>query len=316
MYLVCGEALFDVFLGDDEGDPGSLQFNARAGGSPFNVAIGIARLGGRASLLTSIATDLLGRRLVEILQRESVSIDYLLRSKRRTTLSMVSVDDNGQPEYVFYGEGSADCSLQPSDLPKIGAGILGIHFGSYSLVVRPVADAFACLVAQNGDRFVSLDPNIRPTIEADMDIWRDRVDEYVGYTDLLKISAEDMDFLYPGVPRENKIVDWLDRGVSLAVITDGGNDCVAWTKSGDSLRKPIFNSDVVDTVGGGDSFQAALLAKLASDENPKQAVKDLNAESLEELITYALAAASITCSRRGADLPSRDDVLALVKSCE
>lgn len=103
MYLVCGEALFDVFLGDDEGDPGSLQFNARAGGSPFNVAIGIARLGGRASLLTSIATDLLCRRLVEILQRESVSIDYLLRSERRTTLSMVSVDDSGQPEYVFYG---------------------------------------------------------------------------------------------------------------------------------------------------------------------------------------------------------------------
>lgn len=316
MYLVCGEALFDVFLGGDEGDPGSLQFNARAGGSPFNVAIGIARLGGRASLLTSIATDMLGRRLVKILQRESVSIDYLLRSERRTTLSMVSVDDSGQPEYVFYGEGSADCSIQPSDLPKIGAGVQGIHFGSYSLVVRPVADAFASLVEQKGDRFVSLDPNVRPTIEADMDIWRQRVDEYIGYTDLLKISAEDMDFLYPGVPRENKIVDWLDRGVSLAVITDGGNGCVAWTKSGDNLRKPIFNSDVVDTVGGGDSFQAALLAMLASDENPKQAVKNLNAESLEELITYALAAASITCSRRGADLPSCDDVQALVKSCE
>jgi fructokinase len=149
-----------------------------------------------------------------------------------------------------------------------------------------------------------------------MDIWRDRVVEYIGYADLLKISAEDMEFLYPGVPRENKVVDWLDRGVSLAVITDGGNDCVAWTKSGDRLRKPIFSSEVVDTVGGGDSFQAALLAKLASDENPKQAVKHLNAESLEELITYALAAASITCSRRGADLPSRDDVQALVKSCE
>jgi len=316
MYLVCGEALFDVFLGDDEGDPGSLQFNARAGGSPFNVAIGIARLGGRASLLTSIATDMLGRRLVKILQRESVSTDYLLRSERRTTLSMVSVDDSGQPEYVFYGEGSADCSVQPSDLPKIGPGVQGIHFGSYSLVVRPVADAFASLVEQKGDRFVSLDPNVRPTIEADMDIWRQRVDEYIGYADLLKISAEDMDFLYPGVPRENKIVDWLDRGVSLAVITDGGSDCGAWTKSGDSLRKPIINSDVVDTVGGGDSFQAALLAKLASDENPKQAVKNLNAESLEELITYALAAASITCSRRGADLPSCDDVQALVKSCE
>jgi fructokinase len=314
MYLVCGEALFDVFLGDDEGEPGALQFNARAGGSPFNVAIGIARLGGRASLLTSIATDMLGRRLVKILQRELVSTDYLLRSERRTTLSMVSVDDSGQPEYAFYGEGSADCSVQPSDLPEIETGIQGLHFGSYSLVVRPVADAFACLVAQCGDRFVSLDPNIRPTIEADMDIWRDRVDEYIGYSDLIKISEEDMKFLYPGVPRENKVVDWLDRGVSLAVITDGGNDCVAWTKTGDSLRKPIFNSEVVDTVGGGDSFQAALLARLAIKGSPKQAVENLDAESLEDLITYALAAASLTCSRRGADLPSLDDVYSVIKS--
>lgn len=314
MYLVCGEALFDVFLGDDEGDHGSLQFNARAGGSPFNVAIGIARLGGRASLLTSIATDMLGRRLVKILQREAVSTDYLLRAERRTTLSMVSVDESGQPEYIFYGEGSADCSVQGSDLPKVGAEILGIHFGSYSLVVRPVADAFASLVAQNGDRFVSLDPNVRPTIEADLDIWRQRVDEYIEYADLLKISAEDMDFLYPGVPCENKIVDWLDRGVKLAVITDGANECAAWTKSGDSLRKPIFKIDVVDTVGGGDSFQAALLAQLASKDSSKQAAENLDAESLDDLITYALAAASITCSRRGADLPSADDVQALIKS--
>ena len=316
MYLVCGEALFDVFLDEEGGDPGSLQFNARAGGSPFNVAIGIARLGGRAGLLTCIATDMLGRRLLKILESESVSADYLLRSDRRTTLSLVSVDDSGQPEYVFYGQGSADCSVQPSDLPKIGAEVQGIHFGSYSLVVRPVADAFACLVAQSGDRFVSLDPNVRPTIEADMDIWRERVDEYIGYANLLKISAEDMDFLYPGVPRENKIVDWLDRGVNLTVITDGGNGCAAWTKSGYSLSKPTFKSDVLDTVGGGDSFQAALLTRLASKGNPKQEVESLGAESLEGLITYALAAASITCSRRGADLPSHDDVQTLVRSCE
>jgi len=259
---------------------------------------------------------MLGRRLLKILERESVSADYLLRSDRRTTLSLVSVDDSGQPEYVFYGQGSADCSVQPSDLPIIGAEVLGIHFGSYSLVVRPVADAFASLVEQNGDRFVSLDPNVRPTIEADMDIWRQRVDEYIEHADLLKISAEDMDFLYPGVPRENKIVDWLDKGVNLAVITDGANECAAWTKSGYSLRKPTFKSDVIDTVGGGDSFQAALLARLASRGNTKQEVESLDAESLEGLITYALAAASITCSRRGADLPSHDDVQTLVRFCE
>ncbi len=318
MYLVCGEALFDLFLGDGGGDPdpGSLQFNALAGGSPFNVAIGIARLGGRAGLLTGIGEDMLGRRLVKILKRESVSTDYLLRSGRRTTLSLVSVDESGQPEYIFYGEGSADCSVQVSELPKIGSGVSGIHFGSYSLVIRPVADALATLVEQNGDRFISLDPNVRPTIEADLDIWRERVDQYIDYVDLLKISAEDMDSLYPGVPRENRIIDWLDRGVSLAVITDGGEGCGAWTKAGDHLRQPIFRGDVVDTVGCGDSFQAALLAKLAGGKKPQQAVAQLNAESLEELIRYALASATITCSRRGADLPTHEDVQRLVNACD
>lgn len=316
MYLVCGEALFDVFPGDDEADCGSLQFNARAGGSPFNVAIGIARLGGQAGLLTCISTDMLGRRLVKILGQESVSTKYLLRSGRRTTLSLVSVDNSGQPEYQFYGQGSADCSVQPSELPDIEAEVTGIHFGSYSLVVKPVADAFASLVAQSGELFVSLDPNIRPTIEPDMDIWRERIDAYSGQADLMKISAEDMDFLYPDVPHENMIVDWLDKGVSLAIITDGGNTCAAWIKSGYKLRKPAFKNDIIDAVGGGDSFQAALLCRLARNGNPKQEVANLGAESLGTLITHALAAASITCSRRGADLPNADDVQKLIESCE
>lgn len=107
MYLVCGEALFDVFLEGEDG-PGKLQFNARAGGSPFNVAIGIARLGGRSALLTGISTDLLGNNLAKVLEAESVSTDYLLRSGRRTTLSIVALDAAGHANYVFYGPGSAD----------------------------------------------------------------------------------------------------------------------------------------------------------------------------------------------------------------
>jgi len=121
-----------------------------------------------------------------------------------------------------------------------------------------------------------------------------------------------MDFLYPDVPHENRIVDWLDKGVSLAIITDGGNACTAWTKSGYKLSKPTFKNDIIDTVGGGDSFQAALLAWLAGNGNPKQAVEQLDHASLESLITYALAAASITCSRRGADLPNVDAIRQLL----
>jgi fructokinase len=310
MYLVCGEALFDVFL-DHEDNPGNLRFDARAGGSPFNVAIGLARLGGQSGLLTGISTDMLGARLVKLLEAESVSTAYLLRPQRRTTLSLVALDDAGHAEYVFYGLGSADCSVRREELPAIGPEVTGFHFGSYSLVVQPVADAFAAVAATAGERFVSVDPNVRPTVEPDLDVWRTRVSEYVRYADLIKISSEDLAFLYPDRKAESQAVDWLDAGVQAVIVTDGGNEVQGWTRGGDQVRltPPVF--DVVDTVGAGDSFQAALLARLATKGDPKTVVASLDAESLNELLGYALKAAAMTCSRRGADLPRSDEILAL-----
>ena len=125
MYLVCGEALYDFFL-DDEDASGAMRFDARVGGSPFNVAIGISRLGGKCGLLTGISTDMLGERLVGVLESESVSTRYLLRSDRLTTVSLVGLDTHGSPAYAFYGLGSADRSVTPSDLPKIDPEIRGI----------------------------------------------------------------------------------------------------------------------------------------------------------------------------------------------
>ncbi len=314
MYLICGEALFDVFVDDTTDDPSSLLFTARAGGSPFNVSIGISRLGKKSALLTGISSDRLGRQLVQILQRESVSTEYLLRSDRRTTLSLVNLDDSGTPEYSFYGEGSADCGVQISDLPEIKQEISGMHFGSYSLVINPVADAFAFLLSSNRGRFISLDPNVRPTIEADMDIWRERIQQYSRHADLLKLSLEDMDYLYPDNPSENVATDWLDKGVGLVVVTDGGNGCIAWSKTGGRVSKPALKGTVVDTVGAGDSFQAALLTGMADYENPKQEIHLLNNKALDELITRALTAACITCSRRGADLPSAAEVQTMINA--
>ncbi len=307
MYLICGEALYDVFL-KEEDKPGSVSMNARAGGSPFNVAIGLARQGEKVALLTGISSDVLGTKLVRLLESESVSTDYLVRSGRRTTLTMVTVNDSGQPEYVFYGLGSADCSLTGNDLPVIGDEIRGLHFGSYSLVVKPVADAFALLLEQVGDRFISLDPNVRPTIEPDMQVWRDRIAQYAKFAQLLKISAEDMEYLYPGIPHRQQVDEWLATGVDLVVITDGEKEVNAWTRSGLHGRQvPVINQ-VVDTVGAGDTFQAALLAQLGINGDPRQTVAALDQQQLDNLLDYAARAASITCSRRGADLPFRKEL--------
>lgn len=302
--------MFDVFIADASATAGTINLEAHAGGSPFNVAIGLARLGGRSALLTGVSQDMLGERLVRTLKDEGVSSQYLIRSGNRTTLSMVGVDSRGQPAYVFYGLGSADCSVTPEDLPELGPEVTGFHFGSYSLVVRPVADAFSSLLNTVGHRFVSLDPNVRPTVEPDLDIWRERVAEYVPRADLIKISTEDMDGLYPGIRANALAEQWLASGVKLVVVTDGGETVSAWTQSGHVVRVAPPVTRVVDTVGAGDSFQSALLAKLSHDGGgcAASAISALDTERLEELVKFAVTAARITCQRRGADMPRSDEI--------
>ena len=309
MFLVCGEALFDLFA-NDVAKPDRFALEACAGGSPFNVAIGISRLGGQSALLTGISDDLLGQRLISTLEHENVSTEFLVRSGRRTTLSLVGLDQAGHPDYVFYGLGSADCSLEPGDLPVLDTKITALHFGSYSLVVRPVADAFSTLLGLCGDRFVSVDPNVRLNVEPDLDIWRTRVREYAARANLLKISSEDLEALYPGVAFDTKAAEWISQGVDLVIVTDGGNKIAAWSKQGHQAMISPPKVDVADTVGAGDSFQAALLSKLEDlgSGNPLTAVNSLNVETLNDLLTYCAKAAAITCSRRGADLPNTKDL--------
>jgi fructokinase len=306
MFLVCGEALFDVFMEQQQLD--SIQMNARVGGSPFNVAIGLARLGQASALLTGVSTDVLGNQLANMLESESVSTDYLLRSGRRTTLSLINLKPDGQPEYVFYGLGSADCSVTETDLPQIGPDVTGIHFGSYSLVVKPVADAFASMLDKYNDRFISVDPNVRPTIEPDMQVWRERVAQYAKYANLLKISAEDIEYLYPQSSAEQMAEQWLQAGVQLVIVTDGSNEVQCWTATGHHCRVTPVIDKVVDTVGAGDTFQAAILARLSEWGDPREVVAKLDEARLKELAEFAVKAASITCSRRGADLPRRNEL--------
>ena len=310
MYLVCGEALFDVFIDSESNNSGSLRLEAHPGGSPFNVAIGIARLGGRAALLTGMSQGALGEHLVRTLKQESVSTEYLVRSGKRTTLSIVGVDNLGQPDYEFYGLGSADCNVTSELIPAIGPEISGLHFGSYSIAVQPIADAFASLATTVTNRFISVDPNVRKMVEPDLEIWRLRMKEYASCADLMKFSMEDLRTLYPNVENGKLVNMFLDAGVKLVVITDGGRAVSAWTNKDHVVRVTPPVTSVVDTVGAGDSFQAALLVKLSEEGagNPKEAVVSLDKKRLENLLNFAVQAARITCRRRGADLPRRTEM--------
>lgn len=308
MFLVCGEALFDFFL-ESEAGPAASTYAARAGGSPFNVAIGLSRLGQPSGLLTGLSTDLLGQRLAQVLDAEGVSQRYAIPTSRPTTLSLVGLDTDGVPAYQFYDEGSADTGVRPEDLPVLGDEVTGLHFGSYSLAAAPVADAFAALATRHRHGFISIDPNVRPNVEPDMAIWRSRLDHLFPLADLVKISAEDLELLWPGREADSFAEDVLRRGVKLVVVTDGGEAAHGWTANGLHASATPPRVTVVDTVGAGDTFQASLIARLhRHPEGPSAALDALDAEALVATLDYAARAAAITCSRRGADLPRASEL--------
>lgn len=303
MYVVCGEALFDVFTGDERRD-GGLTLDARAGGSPFNVAIGLARLGAPVGFLGGLSRDYLGERLAARLAAEGVDTHYLVRSVRPTTLSLIGKTAEGTPAYTFYGAGAADRSLTKADLPDLPRKVIGLHFGSYSIVAQPCADALAELAEREAKtRLISLDPNVRPTVEPDMKVWRRRVGALAEVATLIKASAEDLELLWPGKKIDGIAAQWLKGGASLVVVTLGDRGAVAYARD-DAVQARLEGTRVVDTVGAGDSFQAALLHGLATMKlTAKAKLAAIGRAEMAGLLVYASRAAAITCGRRGADLP-------------
>lgn len=217
MYLVCGEALFDFFSEEDaSGQASKVNYKAIAGGSPFNVAVGLRRLGIDAGLFGGVSTDFLGRRLLQVLKDEGVSEQFLVEFAAPTTLSMVAVGANGSPQYNFRGEGCADRLLEIDHLPALGADIRGLHIGSFSLVVQPIGDTLLSLVKrESGKRMISLDPNVRLNPQPDIQLWRNRVAELVKHADLIKVSDEDLHLLYPDQSPESVLQGWLQHRCQL-----------------------------------------------------------------------------------------------------
>ncbi len=313
MFIVCGEALFDVFMADGIAmDAVQVPFNARVGGSPFNVAIGLARLGQPVAMLTGISTDFLGERLLTVLKAENVTTDLIARKDAPTTLGFVQHAADGVPSYAFYGNGAADRLLTLDDIEVDLSAASGIHLGSYSIVVQPTADTYLELVRrQAGKRLISLDPNIRLNVEPNLDIWRARVTELLPLTDIVKVSDEDLHSLYPGVEPEAIVADWLAMGVKLLVLTRGGSGASLWSAQA-RVDVTAPNIKVIDTVGAGDTFQASLLDALVKlqAEHAADWAQALTAQTLQAIGQFAASAAAITCSRRGADLPTRAELLA------
>ncbi len=311
MFVICGEALFDIFIPPGIADDSAeLAFAARVGGSPFNVAVGLARLGRKSALFAGISTDFFGERLKAVLEKEKVSTALLSRKSGPTTLGFVQQDEAGHPSYAFYGAGAADRSLTNADLPSDLGDARCVHFGSYSIAVSPTADALQALaLRETGDRIISLDPNIRLTVEPDLTVWRNRVSRLVETADVIKVSDEDLACLYPDTHPESIAETWLEKDVELLVLTRGRRGATLISKQS-QIDVTAPKIQVVDTVGAGDTFQAGLLRQVLDLHNKagSEWIKYLDTESLLTIGRYAAAAAAITCSRQGADLPTHTEV--------
>ncbi len=308
MILVTGEALIDLFIGT--ATITGFPAEAVAGGSPFNVAIGLGRLGRPAAFLSTLSEDVFGTILAKTLTESGVSSAYIQRLPNVTTLSVVATSPSGQPQYSFYAPNSADRALTPEALPTdLPADVNAIAASSYALGVEPIASAIEALLRREaGSRVISLDPNVRPHVVGDLDAYRERFERLLAYADIVKASDEDIDLLYGEHDLASAARTWLQRGPKLLIITCGEKGPLA--AFGDMiLDRPAPRIDVVDTVGAGDTFHAGLLAWLdANNLLTPGGVAGLNETQVTAVLDFAAAAAAIVCTRRGANPPSWGEV--------
>jgi fructokinase len=309
MVVVCGEALMDLFAIGETAEGMTLE--ARIGGSPFNVAVGLARLGRPAAFLGSISNGFIGERLMRALREEGVDISTVARVDAPTTLGLVGLDSLGVPSYAFYGEGGADRQLLADALQQVPPTAAAIHVGSFAMVVEPVASTLRALVErEHGRVLISYDPNVRINVDPDLTRWRGALDWMLPRAHIVKISEEDLGLLCPGIAPADFFDRALADGVRLVIVTRGAAGAIGCTAS---RRVAVTGRAVplVDTVGAGDAFQAAVLAWLG--ENDALRIDGLAAgiePRLEEALRFACTAAGLTCSRRGADLPTRTELAA------
>ncbi|MEU6808512.1 carbohydrate kinase [Streptomyces sp. NPDC046831] len=295
MIVVAGEALIDLV---PQGTGALAQLKPALGGGPYNTAVALGRLGSATAFCSRASTDAFGEALLDGLRRAGVDVSGVQRGDEPTTLAVATVGADGSAAYSFYVDGTADrLFTAPADLP---AATRAVSFGTCSLVLEPGASAYEKLMRTAAARgvFTALDPNIRAGLIPDADAYRARFRSWLPSVSLLKLSVEDARWL-GGSPRE-----WLAAGPAAVVVTHGGDGLTAFTRDGAEHSVPGEKADVVDTIGAGDTVNAALLHGLAArDALSPEGLAALGASGWTRLLRFAARAAAVTCSRAGAEPP-------------
>jgi len=304
MILISGEALIDL-IPDAEQDG---RYDAVLGGSPYNVAIGLARLGGKASFVSRISADANGEALAAALLRDGVDLSLVARDPRPTTLAFVmrGTAQTGS-RYSFYLDATSFDGVWPFP-PIWPAGARHLHVGSIAaLDARHGANVVEALARAKPHASVSFDPNIRPLVTPDRDAVLGLAERLAGLATLIKASEEDLEWLYPGRGVEDTLAAWAALGPKFVVATLGEKGSIAYLGR-ERLEIAPVKVDVVDTVGAGDSFMSSLLFTMDRDGALGAGTPAPTREKLGGWLNFAARASAITCSRRGSDPPTLADM--------
>jgi fructokinase len=306
MIVCCGEALIDMVPDGERTE----AFLARPGGCPFTTAIAAARLGARTLFLGRIGMDFFGESLAERLRASGVDTSLVARRDQPTTLAFVKRSPDGDARYAFYSIGAADRSLDPSDLPaSLGPDARFLAVGSISILQEPLASTVEALIErESGRTLVSLDPNVRPSMVLDREAYLARLLRWASMSAIVKASSEDLEWLFPETASGDRASRFLRAGADLVVETRGRAGAIARTRRIE-VEAPAFEVRVVDTIGAGDTFRAALLVML--DEAgiaTRQALSSCGEAFLRDALAFSQAAAAIDCQRMGAKPPSLGEV--------
>ncbi|MFD4173671.1 MULTISPECIES: carbohydrate kinase family protein [Streptomyces] len=296
--LVVGECVADIVRLPDQ------AARVHPGGSPANVAYGLARLGHRAVLLTQLGPDGNGRLIREHLASGGVDV-RTDGSTAPTPSAVVTLDGSGQASYAFDVSWTlAPVAVEPAPVH--------VHTGSIGAVVEPGSTTVLDLVrAARATATVSYDPNVRPALMGDHAAAVRRVEECVGLSDLVKASDEDLEWLYPGEDPERVAARWLGRGPAVVLVTQGGAGALAVLPGGPiTVQAPAV--DVVDTVGAGDAFMSGTLHALAAHGLLGPGARDrlhaVDRDTVTDVLRHAVASAAVTVSRAGANPPGADEL--------
>ena len=295
---VCGEVLIDLIPGVD-----GVRV-PHVGGGPANTAKALARLGHDVYFIDGISNDEYGQMSRKELLDDDVKLDLALQSNNPTCLAIVSIDSNGGASYEFKIDGTATFDFAASWLPdpsRYKPQVL--HIGTLVTVIQPGADVLYDWVMQVAEFApIVFDPNVRSAVMGNRDEYVAAVERWVALSSVVKVSDDDLAWLYPDQKISDVVTRWIADGVVLVVVTQGSKGLVGFTASG-SVEVPGVKVDVVDTVGAGDTVGAIIVEAMI-----EKGILNLAGDTLKQVLHRAAVAAGITCSRKGAQPPYKHEL--------